>query len=201
VNNATPRAAWDALRTQWAERRVLRIGVVAIGAIVWLQVLFLVGDRTEALRRDEVSLRDELARVQLLAREKQWPQRAEDARTQLGALRSLLWNEPERGLAEASMQDWIRSTAAKSGLRLREVALVRAAASSASAAQGVQPVRLRVTADLDRLAVAGFLAELARHERAVLVETLVLRPAVQPPQAEMELRMPWQPGAAQETVR
>lgn len=197
MNRTSLATAWESLRTQWAERRLLRIGLVAVAAIVCVQGLLLMGDRTEALRRDEAGLRDELARVQSLAREKQWPQRAEDARTQLNALRSLAWNEPERGLAEASAQDWVRSTAAKSTLSLREVGLVRgaavgaAAAASAGAAGAPESVRLRVTAEFQRLPLAAFLAEAARNERAVMVDGFVLRPALNPPQVEMELRMPW----------
>ena len=93
------------------------------------------------------------------------------------------------------MQDWVRAAAGKAGLNIRELAVSRppAAAATATAASspiaaGTQPVRIRLAVDLDRLPLMGFLAELARNEQVVVVDRLVLRPAAQPPQAEIELR-------------
>jgi hypothetical protein len=189
-------AAWNSLRAQWASSRGLRIGVWTIVAIVWVQALLLAGEQARAWQGRELVLRDDLARLQTATREQRWSQRADDARQQVTALRSLLWTESDRGLAEAATQDWVRSTASKAGLTLRDVALVRAPAAAAEAvspsasAPAAQAIRMRVVADLNRLAVTGFLAELARNERAVLVDRLALRPAAQPAQAEMELRFP-----------
>ena len=109
----------------------------------------------------------------------------------------MLWQETEIGLAEAAAQDWVRALAAKMGIGIRELAVSRpgtatASASAASAAPqlvGVQPVRLRLSLDLNRLALMGFLAEIAQHERVVVVDRLVLRPVSQPPTAELDLRM------------
>lgn len=187
-------SGWPAaLGSQWAGNRRLRWGILTIGAILWLQGLLLLGDGAQALRQQAASMREDVERLQPLARSKTWPGRADDARQQVNALRSMLWQETDLGLAEAAAQDWLRALAAKGGLGIRELAVSRptaaAAGASAALASGVQPVRLRMAVDLNRLALMGFLAELARHEHVVVVDRLMLRPAAQPPMAELELHL------------
>lgn len=188
---------WSALRGQWSTQRRLRWGVLFIAGLLWIQGLLVLGDRVQVLRQDAESLREDIQRLQTQASNKVWPGRADDARQQVAALRSMLWQEGDIGLAEAAAQDRVRALATKYGLGVRELAVARAAApvagpSAASAAQrvaGAQPVRLRLTVDLNRLALMGLLAELAQHEQVIVVERLFLRTASQPPTAELDLRM------------
>ena len=185
------------LRVQWATNRRLRWGLLTIGAILWVQGLLMLGDSAQAMRQQADSLREDVDRMQVQARSKAWPGRADDARQQVAGLRSMLWQETDIGLAEAAAQDWVRALAAKLGLGIRELAVSRpgtatAVASAAPAPQrlaGVQPVRLRLSVDLNRLALMGFLAEIAQHERVVVVDRMILRPVSQPPTAELDLRM------------
>lgn len=188
---------WAGLRGQWVANRRLRWGLLAIGAILWVQGLLMAGDSAQAMRQQAEALREDVDRLQVQARSKAWPGRADDARQQVVALRSMLWQETDVGLAEAAAQDWVRALAAKLGIGIRELAVSRpgtavgpaAAASAAPQLAGVQPIRLRLSLDLNRLALMGFLAELAQHERVVVVDRLVLRPVSQPPTAELDLRM------------
>ena len=185
------------LRVQWTANRRLRWGLLTIGAILWVQGLLMLGDSAQAMRQQADSLREDVDRMQVQARSKAWPGRADDARQQVAGLRSMLWQETDIGLAEAAAQDWVRALAAKLGLGIRELAVSRpgtatAVASAAPAPQrlaGVQPVRLRLSVDLNRLALMGFLAEIAQHERVVVVDRMILRPVSQPPTAELDLRM------------
>jgi Type II secretion system (T2SS), protein M subtype b len=183
------------LRSQWAGNRRLRWGLLAIGGILWIQGLLLLGDAAVGLRQQAVSLREDVERLQPLARSKVWPGRAEDARQQVGALRSMLWPETDLGVAEAAAQDWLRALASKSRLGIRNLAVSRPAASGTAAsaaapgAANVQAVRLRMTTELNRTALTAFLAELARNEQVVIVDRLALRTASQPPVAEMDLRL------------
>ena len=185
------------LRGQWTANRRLRWGLLTIGAILWVQGLLMLGDSAQAMRQQADSLREDVDRMQVQARSKAWPGRADDARQQVAGLRSMLWQETDIGLAEAAAQDWVRALAAKLGLGIRELAVSRpgtatAVASAAPAPQrlaGVQPVRLRLSVDLNRLALMGFLAEIAQHERVVVVDRMILRPVSQPPTAELDLRM------------
>lgn len=188
---------WAGLRGQWTANRRLRWGLLTIAAILWVQGLLMVGDSAQALRQQADTLREDAERLQVQARSKAWPGRADDARQQVGALRSMLWQETDIGLAEAAAQDWVRALAARLGIGIRELAVARpgtaaAPATAASAAPqvvGVQPVRLRLSLELNRLVLVGFLAEIAQHERVVVVDRMVLRPVSQPPTAELDLRM------------
>lgn len=183
-----------ALASQWTGNRRLRWGLLIIGGILWLQGLLLLGDSAQGWRQQAALLREDVERLQPLSRSKLWPGRADDARQQVSALRSMLWQETDLGLAEAAAQDWVRALASQGGLGIRDLAVSRPTAAAASASApaltaGVQPVRLRLSVDLNRLALMGFLAELARHEQVVVVDRLMLRPASQPPIAELELRL------------
>ena len=190
-----PALRWlNELRVQWTVNRRLRWGLLAIAAILCAQALFMLGDAARAAREQTSLLRDEIDRVRPLLRDKAWPGRAEDARQQLDAVRSMLWQASDLGLAEAALQDWVRASAGKAALNIRELAVSRPVAaaavpaSGAAAAAATQPVRIRLVVELNRLPLMGFLAELARNEQVVVVDRLMLRPATQPPQAEIELR-------------
>ena len=195
MNSLTMPSWIVALRSQWVGNRRLRWGLLAIGGMLWIEGLLLLGDAAVGLRRQAASLREDVERLQPLARSKVWPGRAEDARQQVGALRSMLWPETDLGVAEAAAQDWVRALATKSRLDIRNLAISRpaTAATAASAAvpgaAGVQAVRLRMTSELNRPALMAFLAELARNEQVVVVDRLALRTASQPPVAELDLRL------------
>lgn len=185
------------LRAQWLGNRRLRWGLLAVGGLLWLQALLLLGDAAAGLREKAAALREDVQRLQPLARSKVWPGRAEDARQQLAALRSMLWPESDLGVAEAAAQDWVRALAAKSRLGIRNLAVSRPAAAAPTAASAtpgalpsnVQAVRLRLTVELHRAALVAFLAELARSEQVVVVDRLALRTASQPAVAELDLRL------------
>lgn len=195
---------WAELRSQWQVSTRLRVGAWLIIAILWIYALLVASEAVVSLRKDSASVASEIERLKPLTRANPWPARVDDARQQLAALRTMAWAEGEGGdlgLTEAALQDWVRATAAKSGLRLRDMTLSRAAglavdgtgASSSNAAvpgvQRGQAVKLRMTADWGRSELVVFLAELGRSERVVVVERLLLRPAAAPPSAEIDLRV------------
>jgi len=188
--------AWSELRSQWVGNRRLRWGLLVIGGILAAQGLLLLGDATQAWRGQSSALRDEIDRIRPLMRDKAWTGRVDDARQQLDGVRSMLWQAGDVGLAEAALQDWVRGVAGKAGLGIRELAVARpagavaaaATAASSAAAAGTHAVRIRLLVDLNRLPLMGFLAELARNEQVIVVDRLLLRPATQPPMAEIELR-------------
>lgn len=207
-------AAWAELRSQWQINTRLRIGAWAILGILWVYALLLASDGILALRNGTQALASDIERLQPMTRSNPWPTRVDDARQQLDALRTMEWVEGEGGelgLTEAALQDWVRATAAKAGLRLREMTLSRGGAPpalSTSAGSGdtaatTQPrgqaVKVRMTADWDRGALVAFLAEVGRSERVVVAERLLLRPAATPPSAEIDLRV-WARGAAVATA-
>jgi hypothetical protein len=202
------------LRTQWQVNTRLRVGIWFIGGTLWVYALLLLGDHMAATRQASAQLSEEIDRLRGMARSNPWPTRTDDARQQLAALRSMLWNEStdgrnaDVGLAEAALQDWLRSTAAKAGVRVRELSLARAGTASVSnnvvdapsrgrttpapALAQAQLVRVRLSSESGRNELLGFLAEVGRYERVVVVERLLLRTGSQASpsvSAEMDLRI------------
>ncbi|MBT9500744.1 MAG: hypothetical protein IV092_05835 [Burkholderiaceae bacterium] len=186
-------AAWLELRAQWTANARLRMGGMVMVAIVWVYGLLLGSDQADAWRIAAEGLRGEISRVQPLAKEQGWPQRAEDARQQLAAIRAMLWTETELGLVEARFQDWLRSTAVKSGLVVRDIAVLRAVPTSPTegitATPGPQVIKARVVFDQNRVSLVGFLAELGRSEKVVVVDRMALRLSSQPALVEMDLHI------------
>lgn len=187
--------AWSDVTGQWAANARLRLGLMSIAAICWVYLLMLAADQSALIGTQAQALRDEAGRVRPLAKEQVWPQRADDARQQLAAVQSMLWTDSDAGLIEARLQDWLRSTAAKAGLSVRELTMQRGTStlnstSEATAKQPGEPLmfRARLVLDLNRLALLGFLAELGRNEQVWVVERLALRPGAQPALAEIELK-------------
>lgn len=192
------RETWSNIALQLSTQVRLRLGLLSIVGILWVYVLLLAGDWTLATRATSNQIRDSLARVLPLAKERSWPERADEARQQLMALRGMQWAETDMGLVEARLQDWIRSTAAKSGLTVRSLSVARPGGGSSEApalpasgvsSGGAQPVSARLVVDHNRLPLLAFLSELGRNEQVLVVDRLVMRLASQPPLTEIDLRI------------
>lgn len=198
------RSRWSAaltdLRSQWQVKPRLRVGLWLIAGIAWAYALLVLGDVATATRSASVVLAEEIDRLRPLIRANPWPARVDESRRHLAALRSMQWAETagDIGLAEAALQDWARGTAGKAGLRVREMTLARAAPSApglvtlatapASLRPQAQAVKLRMSVELGRHELVAFLAEVGRYERVVVVDRLLLRPAVPVGSAEIDLR-------------
>lgn len=178
-------------RSEWRANARLRWGVWLILGIFWLWLALLVQDQAAAWRAEADEARAELQRLRPLQNGGAiWTQRAEDARKHLEAARSMLWSGSSQGLVEASLQDTLRAWAEKSGLPVRELAIVGGGERKA----GSQPaVRVRLVVDMNnRLALMGLLAELGRSPKLMLVDGLRLRPLAPPARVELELRVLFQ---------
>jgi len=177
-------------RSEWRANTRLRWGVWAILAIFWLWLSLLAQDQATAWRGEADEARAELQRLRpVQSGGAIWTQRAEDARKHLEAARSMLWSGSSQGLVEAALQDTLRAWAEKSGLPVRELAIMGAGERARS-----QPaVRARLVVDMNnRLALMGLLAELGRSPKLMLVDSLRLRPLAQPARAELEVRVLFQ---------
>jgi hypothetical protein len=120
----------------------------------------------------------------------------------------MAWAEPNLGLTEAALQDWLRTVSGRLGLKTRELTIVRVEEAAKSAVARADPtkenlggtsglvvpagyvvLRARMIFELQRAPLVTFLAECARSERSVVVERLVLRGLGQPPLAEVDVRV------------
>jgi hypothetical protein len=198
--------SWRLLRVQWWESSRARYGV-------WLALLFLglvgvqslQGWRVAKMGEAEVLAAD-LARWQAAPELAVWKARVEVGAGRATVVRSMVWRDAEIGLVESALQDWVRGTAGKLGLPVRQIRVTRLepsrAAPERTAEQGAaselpgQPLppgqvalRARVVFELKRGPLMNFLTECARYERAVVVERFSLRLLSQPMTAELDLRV------------
>lgn len=185
------------VRTEWEASARLRLGIWAVLGILCVYGLLLAFDAIDArkLRLQEVEA--ELQQAKSANADKGWPQRAAEAEQQTVALAAMAWDEPEVGLSEAAFQDWLRNVSSRLGLKVRELTVTRSdetvrTASANSGQAGMPPgtavMRARLVVDLQRPPLMSFLAEVARNERSVVVERLIMRANSQPALAELELR-------------
>lgn len=175
-------------RAEWRGNPRLRWGVWLIAGMFLLWLLLLAQDQTEAWRAEAETARTELDRLRPIQNSGSlWAQRSDDAHLHMEAVRSMLWVAPSPGLVEAGLQDTLRSLAEKSGVTVRELAILAGAERKAGA---TQPIRARLVVDYNqRLALMGLLSEIGRSPKLMMVDSLKLRPQAQPPRAELEIRV------------
>lgn len=184
------KAQWEQVREQWRSSLRVRIGGYGVLAIALVALLLTALDGVDAGRARVQELDAELARQRALTTEKRWPDRVKEAEQFGAALLALAWNEPDLGLNQAAVQDWLRNMTARLGLKTREFVLARVEDPKIEATlpPGYVLLRARVTVEVQRTALMTFLAECARNERVLVVERLVMRPGNPVPVAEIELR-------------
>lgn len=175
-------------RGEWRANPRLRWGAWLIAGMAVLWLLLLAQDQTEAWRAEAETARTELDRLRpIQSAGGVWAQRSDDAHLHMEAVRSMLWVASSPGLVEAGLQDTLRSLAEKSGVTVRELAILAAADRKAGA---VQPIRARLVVDYNqRLTLMGLLSEIGRSPKLMMVDSLKLRPQAQPPRAELEIRV------------
>ncbi|MBA4344750.1 MAG: hypothetical protein C0423_21625 [Methylibium sp.] len=187
------------VREQLASNARLRVGLGVVLFILWLYLILAAQDTIVAMRAQATQLSTQIDESRALTKQTFWPERAKAAEAQLDAIRALMWTESEQGLAEARMQDWVSVLATKTGVVLRDIALIRgepttrvaagvtAPGESAGLPPGHARMRMRIVADFDPATMSVMLAELAQGERMIKVERLRILTATRPPLLEMEL--------------
>lgn len=175
-------------REEWRANPRLRWGVWLIVGMFLLWLLLLVQDQADAWRAETETARAELDRLRPIQNSGPlWNQRSDDAHLHMEAARSMLWVAPSPGLVEAGLQDTLRSLAEKSGVTVRELAIL----SGAERKPGpTQAIRARLVVEYNqRLALMGLLSEMGRSPKLMMVDSLKFRPQSQPPRAELEIRV------------
>lgn len=181
--------AWNSLSAQWLASPGLRLGLLAIATLLAVYGLLAGADEVERVRQGNADLKVGIERLTPMVRERSWTDRAEEARRQRDALEGMLWVGADAALVDAELQDWLRTTAGKWGVAIRELELVRGDVAARATRPSTRTVRVRLVTDLKTTSMLGFLSELSQSERLVLVDRLALRPASVPAIAEIELRI------------
>jgi hypothetical protein len=183
---------WTQLREQWEESTLVRLGAWLGLALLALYLLLAGFDAADASLERSRGLAAEVSRLQSLSKEANWPQRSQEVAGLKVAYDTAVWADPDLALTEAGLQDWLRTTAQRLGLKVREITLVRAepgAKPSNELPPGYVVLRARVSVEVQRTPLFTLLAEMASQERRIVVERFVMRGSLQPAIAEMDLRI------------
>lgn len=181
----------QALRRQWADSPVLRVGTWAIVGVLWLNALWWHQDQMAAQAKELAALDTELSRLRSLKAGPLWAVRAKEATAQLEALQSMAWTEANAGLAQAAFQDWLNQSALKAGLQVREL---RLSANDGAALRPAKPevftqARARLVVDFKPQSLASLLQDMSSSPQSIMVDRLQVRTWMQPPQAELDVRI------------
>lgn len=110
---------WQQAQHELAGNPRLRIGVLAIAAIVSLYGWLVLLDWRDAAAREYAAQRQRLEKIQALAGQDVWLERATQAAELRAALEAQLPEADTLGLAQASVQSWARDLAAVHGDQVR----------------------------------------------------------------------------------
>lgn len=194
-------ASW---KDQWHRSSVLRVGAWVVLVIVASEGLLALRQRTQALQAEATQLHAVVLAQRTAQRESGWGARKLESQRHVQTLESMLWQAPDAALLQAGLADWVRATATRSGLNVREISAQRQVVSAsgvpgvASPAQDVDIAalqkegftvwRVRLNVEFKRAPLLVFLQELYTHPKVVVVDRLALRLAVSGSLAEMDLR-------------
>ncbi|MGM9516481.1 hypothetical protein ACS5PK_19695 [Roseateles sp. DB2] len=198
--STTLQTQWAQARAEWEASARLRVGLWAVLGIGLLWLLLLLLDACDAGVQRLQTREAELQRLTSAAKGDLWGQRLAQGQDHLAAVQGMVWSEPELGLSEAAFQDWLREVSSRLGLKARELQVSRIEAGKLDQKDPLPTdttlLRARMVVDLQRGPLFSFLAEVARNERSIVVERLVMRAQSQPATAEIELRaLARRPGA------
>ena len=109
------------MREEWRPNRRLRLGALAVLMILGTHAVLTLSDRrhaTEAAYERDAEL---AARLEQVAREQEWPRRADQAEAVLARLRKSIPETASDGAAQAEVQAWLAEQAAAVGLETPQV--------------------------------------------------------------------------------
>lgn len=176
----------------------LRWGMWLVGFILWIYGLLLLDEHVAAARADYSAAGARHARALAVAAETVWPDRLRAVRAAEARIDSRLWREPSPGLAQAAFQDWLGLAARGANLANTTLAVSvheEPFDPSAAGSTTMWRARARLGANFAPAALAAFLKAVAENERAISVESLVVRGSAMPPRVEFTLAALFQPPA------
>lgn len=170
-------------------------------------------DAIDSMRAQGRSLTEAVAASQSLVTGTVWTDREREAKQLIEAARALHWTAGDSSLIGAGLQDWLRTTAFRAGLNVREIQAARRspgggrldasallpfdragaatpdeALVSALQRDGLEVWRVRMVIELRRSNLVAFLNEVAGSPRPLVVERLAFRNIQPGGVVEIELR-------------
>lgn len=176
------RAALAPVRDQLAEalaplvaqvraNRRLAIALALIPLMLWAYLVLstqtLVDDAGSRLNQR----RDEVARLERVANDAAWAQRAKLAEARRNELEGRLWRIETEGLARAEFQDWVLSTARKAGIG-RPSATSQRTDGEGTATSGYRAINVSLSGDFSPDTLQALLGAIANEKRLIIINSM-----------------------------
>jgi len=171
--------AW--LDTQLAQTERLRPTLAIAAVVIFLGLLIATFSLLSSGLKDLRSAQTDLARLQQQLRDGSWAERKQQSETMRFQLNERFWMAETAGLAEASLERWLRDRLEKLGVRIDTIRIQRAAIQTASDSAktahmaGVQRMTAKVVMPFEPEAVMELLKAATGHEKILVVDRLILR--------------------------
>ncbi|MCP1647398.1 hypothetical protein [Pseudomonas nitroreducens] len=111
------RQHWLRLQQQWQEQVRLRMACWGLLVLLIINLIALSGSWKSSRQQEYEQYAVELKKMQELARQSYWPDRAIQAEERLAQFQSHLWRAPNASLARANVQAWLDREVKSSGLQ------------------------------------------------------------------------------------
>lgn len=176
VNNAR-----DWLDKQLLQVERLRPMIAAASVVVFLALLTLMIGLARQQGKDLTAAQTSLARLKQQINEGSWADRKRESETLRFQLYQRFWTAETAGLAEASLERWLRERIEKLGVRPDTIRIQRAAVTAASDTSangplaGVQRMTAKVIMPFEPEALIDVLSAAASFEKILVVDRLMIR--------------------------
>jgi hypothetical protein len=156
--------------TEWRRNPRLRAGIWLIVFVLFAYLLMLLSDWKQTLKTEYQNLTGRLGRLEILARQKEWADRVDIAKSLMIQMESRFWKANSRGLAQAQMQMWIDGL-----LKKNEIANSRTQVEPArdiTGYEGLWQVAIRIEGNFAPDRLLDLLRSVESYEQIVTVEQL-----------------------------
>lgn len=173
--------ARDWLDKQLVQAERLRPMIAAASVVVFLALLTLTIGMARQQGKDLITAQTSLARLKQQINEGSWADRKRESETLRFQLYQRFWTAETAGLAEASLERWLRERIEKLGvrpdtIRVQRAAVAAAADSSATAPlAGLQRMTAKVIMPFEPEALIDVLSAAASFEKILVVDRLMIR--------------------------
>lgn len=173
---------WRRWQGEWRANPRLRVGGIAIAAILALYAALLLSDWRRELATEYEARTLQLYKVAALAGQQQWTTRAQDAADIRRALQAKIPPSTSTGLAQAEMQSWMNQVLRGFGQRLTTESkpTVRV-----DAGEALWKVQMAVRGPLSARQLLEILGKIEGSERLLVVEDIRIDNQQQQPTVDM----------------
>ena len=164
---------FDRALAELKESLRLRIGLSLVVAVLWFNAVLSLRDQLD----EEIKLYGQLAgkinRAHQYAAQKEWPERAKQARMVQAEMEGRLWHSSTPGMAQAAFQDWLTQGLTKAAISRQDVTLARDGDGKITeSGTGLWKIKAKLSLDFSPKSFNDWASLLAAQERQVAVEKL-----------------------------